>query len=125
MAICPRVVSSTARNAASSAAVSVLNGGTSGGGLSRIRTVRTKTRSAARPSASTGVSEIFVTTSMPAATCPHIECCPSRPGWSTTQMKNCEPLLSGRPAAITAETAPRTCRASLSSASRSPSPPRP
>ena len=104
----PWVVSSTARKAASSASDSVVNGGTSGGGLSRTVTRRTTTRSAARPSASTGVSEMRVTTSMPSATWPQMVCRPSSPGWSTTQMKNCEPPLPGCPGASTAETAPRT-----------------
>ena len=68
----PALVSSTARYAASSSTLSVVNGGGGGGCQSRMDTDTISIRSAALPWASTGVSEMRVTTGSPSATRPQM-----------------------------------------------------
>ncbi len=82
-------------------------------------------RSTALPFSSTGASEIFSTTRMPSTTRAKTVYCPSSTGWSTTQMKNCDPPLSGFPGRMTDDTAPRVCFSALTSALRTPRPPVP
>ncbi len=63
----------------------------------------------ARPCRRWRASEIRCATRSPSLTRPNTVCWPSSAGWSTMQMKNCVPPLSGRPGTITADTAPRVC----------------
>ena len=74
--------------------------------MSRIVTDVISIRSVAFPLSSTGASEIFWTTLMPSTTRANTVYWPSSTGWSTTQMKNCEPPLSGFPGSSTLDTAP-------------------
>ncbi len=62
---------------------------------------------------------------MPSTTRPNTVYCPVRPSWSVTQMKNCDPALSGLPGASTAATAPAVYFSSLNSAFSSLRPPVP
>ena len=121
----PALVSSTARYAESSSTVSVVNGGGGGGSQSRTDTDTISIRSVALPWASTGVSEMRVTTGSPSATRPQMVWLPSRPGWATTQIRNCSPSLAGLPGTPTDDTVPGVCRSSLGSDATRPRPPRP
>ena len=76
----PMLVSSTARYALSSAALSVENASGLAAGLSRIVTDRIAMRSFGRPFSSAATSEIFCATRMPSLTRPNTSYVPSSPG---------------------------------------------
>ena len=104
-----------ARYCASSSTAVSANGAADAGGVSRTVALVIATRVVSRPSASSGVCEICSATSRPSTTSPKTVNCPSSPGWSVRQMKNCAPALSGLLGMRTAATAPRTCLRSFGS----------